>query len=123
MTDLQAIFTTIKKELAVYQPPFQPKTDTERYYDLWSFKDLVIEGRKRKEVFFAGTIIQKDYVGFYFMPVYAEPEIKALFKPELLKLLKGKSCFHVKKLDEELINQIMQALADGYKWYQQRGWV
>lgn len=123
MVDLQSIFTTIKKELAAYHPPFQPKNNTERYYDLWSFKDLVIEGRERKEVFFAGTIIQKGYVGFYFMPVYAEPEIKALFKPELLKLLKGKSCFHVKKLDEELINQIMQALADGYKWYQQRGWV
>ena len=123
MEDLQTIFTTIKKELAVYQPPFQPKNDTERYFDLWSFKDLVIEGRKRKEVYFAGIIIQKAYVGFYYMPVYAEPEVKSLFKPELLKLLNGKSCFHIKKLDEELVKQIEQALVDGFEMYKQRGWV
>jgi hypothetical protein len=57
------------------------------------------------------------------MPVYAEPEIKALFKPELLKLLKGKSCFHIKILDEELLRQIREALAAGYHQYQERGWV
>ena len=107
----------------MYQPPFQPKNDTERYFDLWSFKDLVIEGRKRKEIYFAGVVAYKDYVGFYFMPVYAEPEMKSIFKPELLKLLKGKSCFHVKKLDEELTAQIRQALADGYQCYKDRGWV
>jgi hypothetical protein len=123
MNDLQVVFTTIIKEMTVYRPPLQPKTDTERYYDLWSFKDLVIEGRKRKEVFFAGTIIQKGYVGFYFMPVYAEPQVKGLFKPELLKLLKGKSCFHVKRLDDELIAQIRQALADGFRLYQERRWI
>jgi hypothetical protein len=123
MNDLKDIFVAIRKEMAVYQPPFQTKNDTERYYDLWSFKDLVIEERKRKEVFFAGTIIQKDYVGFYFMPVYAEPKVKGLFKPELLKLLKGKSCFHVKTLDDELTVQIRQALAEGFEQYKKRGWV
>ena len=123
MSDLQAIFTTVKKEMAVYQPPLQPKNDLERNYDLWSFKDLVIEGRKYKEVYFAGIVIRKDYVGFYYMPVYAEPNIKALFKPELLKLLKGKSCFHIKKLDEVLLGQIREALDAGFKQYRERGWV
>ena len=123
MNDLQDIFVAIRKEMAVYQTPLQSKNDTEHYYDLWSFKDLVIEGRKRSEVFFAGTIIQKGYVGFYFMPVYAEPQEKSLFKPELLRLLKGKSCFHVKTLDEEITSQIRQALADGFELYKKRGWV
>jgi hypothetical protein len=123
MNDLQEIFTAIRKEMAAYQPPLQPKTDTERYYDLWSFKDLVIEGRKRKEIFFAGVIIQKEHVGFYFMPVYAEPHVKGLIKPELLKLLKGKSCFHLKKLDEELTTQIQQALKNGFASYKERSWV
>lgn len=69
MPDLQQIFDALKPLLAKYRPPLASKTDDERYFDLWSFKDLVIEGRKRKEVFFAGLIIQKNYVGFYFMPV------------------------------------------------------
>jgi len=123
MSDLQAIFGALKPLLQAYQPPLVPKTDTERYFDLWSRKPVVIDGRKRKEIFFAGLIIQKDYVGFYFMPVYAETDLKPVFKPELLKLLKGKSCFHVKKLDDELRMQIDDALKIGFGLYRERGWV
>lgn len=122
-SDLTAIFASLKTLLSAYAPPLTPKRDEPGYYDLWSVKDLVIEGRKRKEVFFAGLIIQKGYVGFYFMPVYAETELKAVFAPELLKLLKGKSCFHVKALTPELPRQIEAALQIGFELYQQRGWV
>ncbi|MDP3721201.1 MAG: hypothetical protein Q8R09_01965, partial [Anaerolineaceae bacterium] len=90
MENLDEIFNRLKEILKNYQPPFSSKADDESHFDLWSVKDLVIEGRKRKEVYFAGLIIQKAYVGFYYMPVYAEPEIKEFFKPELLSRLKGK---------------------------------
>jgi hypothetical protein len=123
MSDLKAVFEAIKPLLQTYQPPLVPKTDTAAYFDLWSLKPVVIEGRRKKEVFFAGLIIQKDYVGFYFMPIYADTDLKAVFKPELLRLLKGKSCFHVKKLDDELLRQIESALKVGYELYQERGWV
>ena len=123
MDELQAIFGAIKPLLQAYQPPMVPKTDNKHYFDLWSNKPVVIDGRKKKEIFFAGLIIQKDYVGFYFMPIYAETDLKSVFKPELLRLLKGKSCFHIKKLDEELLRQIEAALKVGYELYRQRGWV
>ena len=121
--DLQVIFAALRPLLARYQPPLVSKHDDERYYDLWSVKDLVIEGRKRKEVYFAGLIIQKGYVGFYFMPVYSDVEMKDFFKPELLSRLKGKSCFHIKKLDETLLGQIDEALQRGYALYVQKGWI
>lgn len=121
--DLTAIFASLKALLTTYAPPLTSKRDEPGYYDLWSVRDLVIEGRKRKEVYFAGLIIQKGYVGFYFMPVYAETELKAVFAPELLGLLKGKSCFHVKRLTPALLMQIEAALKVGYELYQQRGWV
>jgi hypothetical protein len=123
MTDLNEIFNTLKPHLAAYAPPFTPKHDEEGYYDLWSIKDLVIEGRKRSEVYFGAIIIQKSYVGFYFMPVYVESEMKPVFAPELLKLLKGKSCFHIKKLTPELLEQIKFALSTGFELYKQRGWI
>jgi len=97
--------------------------DDESHFDLWSIKEVEIYGRKRKEVYFSGLIIQKTYVGFYYMPVYAEPEIKEFFKPELLSRLKGKSCFHIHKLDAILLEQIKDALAKGFTEYQSRGWV
>ncbi len=123
MSDLKPIFDQLKPLLEEYRPPLAAKTENERYFDLWSFKELVIAERKRKEVFFAGLIIQKAYVGFYFMPVYVDQEIKSLFPPELLRLLKGKSCFHIKKLTPELLGQVRGALKAGFQMYQERGWV
>jgi hypothetical protein len=57
------------------------------------------------------------------MPVYAEPDLKTVFDENLLKLLKGKSCFHLKALDEVLLSQIEDALAEGFKIYKEKGWV
>ncbi|HWQ05118.1 MAG TPA: hypothetical protein VN452_07165 [Longilinea sp.] len=122
-TDLDLIFSALRDQLKSYAPPFTTKQDAAGAYDLWSIKDLIIEGRKRKEVYFAGLIQYKTYVGFYYMPVYAEPEIKAIFPAELLALLKGKSCFHIKKLDDKLLSQIRFVLDFGLKAYQERGWV
>lgn len=100
-----------------------PKFDLDSKYDLWSRKTVIIAGRKRKEVYFAGLIIQSNYVGFYYMPVYMKTEMKQIFKPELLGLLKGKSCFHIKKLDAALEAQIKDALRKGYRLYKRRGWI
>jgi len=122
-TDLDLIFTTIRDQLKSYSPPFTQKQDVAGAYDLLSIKDVIIAGRKRKGVYFAGLILYKTYVGFYYMPVYAEPEIKAVFPVELLALLKGKSCFHIKKLDDKIQNQIRFVLDFGLKAYQERGWV
>ena len=121
-SDLKATFKTLRSLLARYQPPLVAKANNARQYELWSKKDVEIGGRPRSEVFFASVVIQKSYVGFYFMPVYTNPEMKKIFAPELLALLKGKSCFHVKALDARLLRQIKSALAAGYKLYKKNGW-
>ncbi len=121
--ELEKIYKKLKQLLKKYEGKLQPKFDMDSKYDLWSFKDVEIAGRKRKEVYFAGLIIQSSYVGFYYMPVYTDTKLKNVFEPELLNLLKGKSCFHVKELDDKLEKQIAKALKLGYKLYQERGWV
>ena len=123
ITDLDLIFSSLKGLFDAYRPPLVAKVEDKRRLDLVSVKQVVIEGRKRPEVYFASIIIQKGYVGFYFMPVYTTPEMKGFFAPELLSLLKGKSCFHIKKLDRKLLAQIRKALKDGFKLYKTRGWV
>ncbi len=122
--NLIEIYNRLKLQLKKYENPLIAKFDMDSRYDLWSVKDVVIGGRKKKELFFAGLIIQSSYVGFYYMPIYEEPEkMKKLFSPELLKLLKGKSCFHIKKLNEGLEKEIEYALEKGYELYKERGWV
>lgn len=121
--ELVKIFNKLKKILKKYENPLKPKLDLDSKYDLWSFKDIEIAGRKRKEVYFAGLIIQSSYVGFYYMPIYTDTTLEKVFKPELLRLLKGKSCFHIKSLDKQLEIQIEDALKKGYRLYKKRGWI
>lgn len=117
------IFKRLKTIMKKYEGTFKPKFDLDSKYDLWSFKAIEIDGRKRKEIYFAGLIIQSSYVGFYYMPIYTDTQISAVFEPELLKLLKGKSCFHIKSLDTMLEKQIDNALKHGYQLYKKRGWI
>lgn len=121
--ELIDVYKRLKEILKQYENPLTPKVDFDSKYDLWSVKDIIIEGRKRKEVSFATLIIQSNYVGFYYMPVYTDVELKSIFGQELLKLLKGKSCFHIKKLNEVLEKQIKEALDIGYSLYKDRGWI
>ena len=74
-------------------------------------------------MFFASAIIQSTYVGFYFMPIYAETSLKKVFNPELLKLLKGKSCFYIRELSPGIVSQIEEALELGFNLYKERDWV
>jgi len=90
---------------------------------LISKKPVEILGRKREEIWFASALVQKGYVGFYYMPVYMNPAVKKLVKPELLKCLKGKACFYIRKFDKKIFSQIKEALAIGYNEWLQRGWI
>ena len=120
---LLEIFGRLRTILKKHEDPLRPKFDLEGRYDLWSFKDVEIAGRKRKEVNFASLIVQSRWVGFYYMPVYTDASLKEFFPERLLKLLKGKSCFRIRELDEELERQIDDVLERGYRLYQQRGWI
>src|SRR6478672_2211613 len=103
---LQEIQNKLRAILSKYCPPLTAKVDTPRRYELYSIKDLVIDGRKRSEVYFAGAIIQKSFVGFYFMPMYSNPEFVEELTPDLKKCIKGKACFNLRKADPELFKQI-----------------
>lgn len=120
---LLPLFAAVKALLEPYAGRLTARRDEPGYYDLWSEKEVEIEGRRRREVFFAGLIVQKSYVGFYFMPVYAQSGLAQVFGPELLATLRGKSCFHLKAMTPALEDQLRAALAEGYRLYEERGWV
>ena len=123
MEDLQSIFNQLKEVLAAYDPPFESRNNLPGNFGLYSKKEVTAFGRKYSEMFFAGLIIQKSYVGFYFMPVYTNPQLKASLDPALLKMLKGKSCFYIKKVSPEVVENIRQALEVGFACFQDQGWV
>lgn len=122
LIDRLAIFKALRDVLSPYVPPLEAISDFEGRYELVSNKQVVIDGRKRNEVYFSAIIIQGNYVGFYSMTVYANG-LGASLPDDLRKILKGKSCFHVKKLDESLLAQFTELTRQSFEFYQQQGWI
>lgn len=123
--DLLEIFYALKKIIEPYEKgTIRSRLNIEGKYDLWSEKDLVAHGKKREEMFFVALTIQSGYVGFYFMPIYTNnDEIKPLLNEPLLKTLKGKSCFHIKSIDNVILEEVKNAMKHGYETYRKNGWV
>jgi hypothetical protein len=90
---------------------------------LGRFAPIVIDGRKKEELWLASALIQKGYVGFYYMPVYMNDVVRRKLGADLLKCLKGKACFHIKKEDPVLFDQIEKALRLGVEVYKTKGWI
>ena len=132
--ELNTIFDELKKILEKYSPPFSVKIPSEalkkkKSFELTSYKKVVIAGRPKDEVYFAGIIIQKSYVGFYYMLAYAQPDmndpwnVKDQLSPQFLSLLKGKTCFYIKSTEKAILNEVKKALDIGVQKYKEWGWV
>ncbi len=122
--ELQVVFEAVKKEVLPFaKGTIKARVDVPGKYELWSEKPAVVIGRKYPAMFFVCVMIQTAYVGFYFMPVYSNEEIKTVFHEDLLKCLKGKSCFHIKTADKAMMKHIKNALKAGHAAYKQNGWI
>ena len=117
------IFNKLKSILSKYSPPLTATSNFEGRYELVSKKSVEFMGRKKPEMYFGAAIIQGNYVGLYLMHVYLSAEYLKRIAPELGKTLKGKSCFHIKKLDENLIKQIETAVKDGIECYKKLNFI
>jgi len=122
LASLDAVFDEMKALLARHAGLFTVRegyVKNKRDYHLILEKQVVIDGRPRKELWFASIIQQKDSVGFYFTP----PDVKEKLSPELLSHLDGKSCFHFKSLTPALKKDLATALKLGLEAYRKKNWL
>ncbi|MDH3711397.1 MAG: hypothetical protein OER04_15995 [Cyclobacteriaceae bacterium] len=119
MTDLlkSQIFGQLKILLGAYSNELVVRGEKTHQYNLYGTKEVQLPHKLEKGMYFASTAINKGFVGFYFFPIYTHPHEFKNLDPALLKCLKGKSCFHIKKDDVHLYQAIRAALAQGYDLY------
>ena len=118
-------YTEIESLLRTYESKFTARrgiVKNKRDYHLISVRPIEYMGRKYPEMYFVSVIEQKNFVGFYLMTA-CHPSVKDKLSPRLLKLLKGKSCFHVKELTPDLKMDIEDALKAAFEGYRKLGWV
>jgi hypothetical protein len=89
---------------------------------LYGKDDIIIGNRTKQKTYVAGVVANKGYVGLYTMGVYAFPQEFDL-SPALRKMLKGKSCFHIKTLDTSLMKDIEQLIEKNISIFKREKWI
>ena len=97
-----AVLEQLKAILKPYAKRFTVTADTTKAYSL----DGPHSETWKKVVFFGSTVIKKNYVSFYLMPVYMYPDLLKGISPELKKHMQGKSCFNFKKVEPGLFKEL-----------------
>ena len=119
----QENFEKIKSMYQQFVPPLSIMMETSERYDLYSAKEVEIKNRRYKEIYFGSVILKPKYTGFYFMPVYLFPEMLNDIPETLKKLQTGKSCFHIKKYDEDIFKAIEKLMKAGFATYKKHKYV
>lgn len=118
--ELKQIEQTLKDLFKAHVPPLQVRDENESNFEVAGTKEAM-QGKQKVNGFYFGSIMPKPRdIRLYFFPIYTDPDHFGL-SPELKKMLKGKSCFHIKKLDDELIEEIRKMMSKGIKIYQEKG--
>jgi len=81
-----------------------------------------MQGKKKVDgIYFASVVPKPKDVRFYFFPTYTHKEQIGELPENLKKALKGKSCFHVKYIDDEFEDNIKELVETAVKLYQADG--
>lgn len=118
MDDLKILQEKLIAILKENIPPLQVKTDTKNSFEVTGTIPAM-QGKKKVDGFYFGTVVPKPKdIRLYFFPIYTHASEFENISKRLKKCLKGKSCFHIKKMDGELENDIRQMVKKGIGLYQ-----
>ena len=116
ITELTEIQITLQNLFKAHVPPLQVRKDNENVFEVAGTKEAM-QGKQKVDGFYFGSVIPKPKdIRLYYFPIYTHVDEFAL-SPELKKCLKGKSCFHIKKLSPELLEEIKSMIQHGVEIY------
>ncbi|MBN3583256.1 hypothetical protein JYB64_12725 [Algoriphagus aestuarii] len=118
MEDIEEIRQFLIELLEIYVPPLQVRKNSPQVFEVAGCIPTM-QGKQKVEGFYFGSVVPKPKdTRLYFFPIYTHPEEFVFISPELRKCLKGKSCFHFKKLNEEMKTEIKQMIRKAIDVYQ-----
>ncbi len=123
MDNKSKIFQDLKRILRKYNDPLVESGDMETSYHLYGTKPASVGKSNYEGIHFASAVIRTKYVALHFFPIYTHVAKFEGIDSELRKCLKGKSCFHIKKDDEDLYKKIENLLELGMNTYKEEGWI
>lgn len=120
-TDLGELQLALRNMLESQAPTLQLRLETEKHLEFAGTKEVMQGKQKVDGHYFASIMPKPKDVRFYFFPIYTHADEYENISAEVRKLLKGKSCFHIKKLSEEAEKEIGDMISKGVALYQRDG--
>lgn len=81
-----------------------------------------MQGKKKVDgIYFSSVVPKPKDVRFYFFPTYTHKEKLGELPENVKKALKGKSCFHIKYMDDELEENLKALVKKSVELYQADG--
>jgi hypothetical protein len=121
MEDLIQLRAFLEKSLLTLCPPLQVRKNEALLFELAGTKETMQGKQLVSGLYFASVIPKPKDVRFYFFPIYTNPEEFEWISTGMKKYLKGKSCFHFKKFDNELQDEFLKLINHGLMIYRKKG--
>ncbi|WP_373232217.1 hypothetical protein [Cohnella sp.] len=118
--DFRQVFNQLRDILKVYESELDIKIDSLDNYYLDTY---TINPNNKKPIFFAASVIKKNYVSYHLMPVYVFPELLAGLSDMLKKRMQGKSCFNFKEINQEQLAELEELTRSSYHKFKEKQWV
>lgn len=116
--EFSGVFAALRAILKRHASKLSVKTDSPKAYYL----ETKTACWKGKQLGFAAVVINKNYVSYHLVPVYASPKLVKALSPELKKRMQGKGCFNFTEVDKGLFSELKRLTDLGLKGFQERGW-
>jgi len=116
-TDLASIQSFLKETYKKHTPPLQVRKDNENVFEVAGTKEAM-QGKQKVDGYYFGSVVPKPKdIRLYYFPIYTHATSFENIPEVLRKCLKGKSCFHIKKLDDETKQAIDDMISKGVELY------
>ena len=118
MTNLSEVQSTLQNMFKSHVPPLQIRKDNENVFEVAGTKEAM-QGKQKVDGYYFGSVVPKPKdIRLYYFPIYTHASEFTWISDELRKCLKGKSCFHIKKLSDERIADISMMINKGIELYE-----
>lgn len=121
MPEVSIIQQTLIDHLKSHIGPLQVGKEDEGVFEV---KGTIptMQGRQKVDGFYFASVMPKAKdCRLYFFPIYTHPEAFADLGEDVRKCLKGKSCFHIKHLNDGLDERLKAMIDRGISVYQEAG--
>jgi hypothetical protein len=110
-------FEALKSVLVAQSDGMKVMQDGPSGYSVHVSGPIQLMGRSFPDLFFAAVKEGKNDTALHFFPIYSHPKLFADLPSTLRKKMTGKSCFHFRTADPDLLEGVAAMLARGREIY------